>query len=125
MVRKFLERTVVMTISDLSHEQKLALVALLELFTMADGVVYENELKEINVVANALGDEEYRSLLEEAESHFSDVEMLKASLETIKEREAQELIFGLLLEDVMSAPGIPRSSAMLDWLKDTWKIEVR
>ena len=113
-----------MTLTGLSHEQKLALVALLELFAMSDGVVSEGEVKQINRIAEGLGDEEYRELMNEADTHFEDVEMLKESLLTIKERAARELIYGILMEEVMSAPTTAHSPELLDWLKSEWDIEV-
>jgi hypothetical protein len=114
----------VMTISGLSYEQKLALVALLELFVMADGEVTEGEIKEINQIAEALGDEEYRELMNEADSRFKDIENLKELLKTIKERAARELIYGLLLEEVMTAPSPAKIPDILDWIKNEWQIEV-
>lgn len=113
-----------MTISGLSYEQKLALVALLELFVMADGEVTEGEIKEINQIAEALGDEEYRELMNEADSRFKDIENLKELLKTIKERAARELIYGLLLEEVMTAPSPAKIPDILDWIKNEWQIEV-
>ena len=113
-----------MTLSGLSYDQKLGLVALLELFAMSDGVVTEGEAKQINKIAEGLGDEEYRELMEEADSRFEDVGMLKSSLETIKERAARELIYGLVMEEVMSAPATTHSPELLDWLKAEWEIIV-
>jgi hypothetical protein len=114
-----------MTLSQLSHEQKVALVALLELFTMADGTVSEGEAAQINQIAEGLGDAQYRELLDESEQRFNDVEMLKASLLTIQERGARELIYGLLMEEVMNAPSTSHRPELLDWLKDEWSIEVK
>ena len=113
-----------MTLSQLSHEQKLALVALLELFTMADGTVSEGEVAQINLIAEALGDTEYRALLDETETRFADVEMLKASLATVEERAARELIYGTLLQEVMSAPTASHRPELLEWLKVEWSVEV-
>jgi len=113
-----------MTLSQLSHEQKLALVALLELFTMADGRISDGEVAQINQIADGLGDTAYRELLDEAESRFGDVEMLKESLLTIKERGARELIYGLLMEEVMISPTSSPSPEILAWLKQAWSIEV-
>ena len=113
-----------MTLSQLDHEQKLALVALLELFTMADGMISEGEAAQINTIAEGLGDVAYRELLDEAETRFADVDMLKESLLTIKERGARELIYGLLLEEVMNSPAVSPSPELLEWLKDAWAIEV-
>ena len=113
-----------MTISGLSHDEKLALVALLEVLAMADGVVEDTEIQQINRIAEELGDEEYRELLNEADERFKDIEMLKSSLTTIRERAARELIYGLLLEEVMTAPAPGSHTDLLDWLKKTWEIKV-
>ncbi|MBT3192741.1 MAG: hypothetical protein HN341_09330 [Verrucomicrobia bacterium] len=114
-----------MTLSQLSHEQKLALVALLELFTMADGTVSDGEAEQINQIAEELGDAEYRTLLDETETRFEDIEMLKESLLTIRERAARELIYGLLMEEVMNAPTTGHRPELLEWLKAEWAIEVK
>jgi len=113
-----------MTISGLSYEQKLALVALLELFVMADGLVTEGEVKEINQIASELGDAEYRELMNEADARFKGIDNLKELLTTIRERAARELIYGLVLEEVMSAPSPTKVPEILDWLKAEWQIEV-
>ncbi len=113
-----------MTLSQLSHEQKLALVALLELLTMSDGTVSDGEADQINLIAEELGDEVYRELLNESETRFSDVDMLKESLTTIHERAARELIYGLLMEEVINAPSASHRPELLDWLKAEWAIEV-
>ncbi len=113
-----------MTLSGLSHDQKLGLVALLELFAMSDGVISEGESKQINKIAEELGDEEYRELMEETDSQFADIEMLKSWLEAIKERGACELIYGMVMEEVMSAPATVHRPELLDWLKTVWEIKV-
>ncbi len=113
-----------MTLTQLSHEQKLALVALLELFTMADGTVSDGEVAQINRIADGLGDEAYRELLDETAERFADVEMLKASLLTINERAARELIYGFVLEEVMSSPSTTPIPDLLEWLRGEWQIEV-
>jgi len=113
-----------MTLSGLSHDQKLGLVALLELFAMSDGVVSEGETKQINKIVKGLGDEKYRKLIDEADSKFTDVDMLKSWLESIKERGARELIYGLVMEEVMNAPATTPSPELLDWLKAEWDIKV-
>jgi len=113
-----------MTLTELAHEQRLALVPLVELYTMADGMVSDGEAAQINRIAEALGDTEYRELLDETEERFADVEMLKASLQTIQEKGARELIYGLVMEEVMSSPSTTHGPELLDWLKDEWGIKV-
>ena len=113
-----------MTLTELSHEQKLALVALLELFTMADGTVSDGEAAKINQIAEALGDAEYRALLDESEEQFADVEMLKEALQAIHEQGARELIYGLAMEEVMNSPSTTPCPEILGWLRSEWDIQV-
>ena len=114
-----------MTIADLEYAHKLALAALFELVTMADGEVIEPEAEQINRIAGELGEEEYRKLLDKAEEKFTGLEELKAALQAIENQEARETIFGVVLEEVMESPATTRSSDLLDWLKNTWNIEVK
>lgn len=114
-----------MTISDLSREQKVALVALLERVVAADGVVSAAEEKEIGLIAGELGDDAYRALLDEAEACCPDEQALAKYLSGIREQEARELIYGTVLEEVTIDPAAAHSvSELLDWLAATWGIKV-
>ena len=114
-----------MTIADLTYEHKLALAALFELVTMADGEVIDPEAEQINRIAEVLGEEEYRKLLDEAEEKFGGIEELKEALRAVEQQEIREIIFGVILEEVMESPATARSSDLLDWLQNTWNIEVK
>ena len=112
-----------MTISDFSHEQKLALVGLMEAVVMANVTVTEGEQQQIGKVADALGDEQYRLLLEEVEKRFTDMDSLKLFLETVQDTDARELIFGTVWEDAMADPAMTElESDLLNWLAETWHI---
>ena len=69
-----------MTISDLSHDQQVALAALLEWVIASDGVVSAAEGQEIGLIAGELGDDTYRALLDEAEARCPDQRALKDCL---------------------------------------------
>jgi len=113
-----------MTISDLSHKQRIALVALMEAVAMADGSVTEGESSRIGAVAEALGDDEYRRLLNEADERFEDLDHLKQFLETIADRNARELIFGTIWEEAVADPTIVhRESELLQWLSGAWGVD--
>jgi uncharacterized tellurite resistance protein B-like protein len=119
MVRK----EVVMTIADLSHDEKLALVALLEAVAMANTTVTEGEGKGIAAVAESIGDEAYRALLDEVERRFTDTEALKSFLSTIDNKDARNLIYGTVWEASMSDPGRVTSEIdLVNWLGKAWEI---
>jgi len=110
-----------MTFSDLDREQQVALVALVEAITLSDGYVSEGEEGEISKLADALGDEHYRELLEEVNERFPGIDELKAFLETVTDPDSRELIYGTILEETMQSPTAGHGDiALLDWLRDTW-----
>jgi len=114
-----------MTIADLTHDEKVALAALLEMVSMADGEVTEPEAQNLGRIAAALGEDEYRALLDEADEKFDGVEALKEALAAIERQEARELIFGEALAELMESPATHPATELMEWLKTTWKIEVK
>ncbi len=114
-----------MTIDKLSHEEKLGLVALLELVAMSDGTVSDGEIEQINLLAKQLGDDEYRSLLDEADTRFAGVDGLKEFLKDINAPDSQEAIFGFVMEEAQKSPTIGARHGIIDWLASLWGIEIR
>jgi len=113
-----------MDLPNFSAEEKLALVALLKLCVAADGEVSEEELNEIGQVAAALGDEEYRRLVDEADRRFRNDEDLRAFLRTIGRQEARDTIYGVVLEAAASEALQGPEPELLDWLAEAWGIQV-
>ena len=114
-----------MEITDLSHEERLALVAALEAVTLSDGEVSDPEQREIGLIAGQLGDETYRALLDEADPKFPGIEELKRYLEGIQGQQARELIYGMLLEETLAQPAADHArSEFLAWLGQAWNIAV-
>lgn len=111
-----------MTIDKLSHDQKLALVALIELVTLSDGTISEGEEKQIGLISQKLGEESYRALLDETDSRFSSEADLKAFLETIVDRESREAIYGLVMEEVINSPSVVPQRDLLEWLESHWNV---
>ena len=113
-----------MDLGTLTHEQELALVALTEAISISDGTVSESEGASIDDLATALGDEQYRELISEAERRFASIDALKEFLGTIEQRGAQELIYGTVMNEVISGMTIDSGpTELLSWLAATWGIE--
>jgi len=111
------------TINDLTHDQKVALVGLVEAIVLADGLVSETECAGIGKLAEELGDNAYRALLDEVDNRFEDVDALKSFLETIDDQDARELIYGTAWEESMACPDTHHTETeLLEWLKNTWDI---
>jgi hypothetical protein len=113
-----------MTIKELSHEEQIALVALLEAVAITDRDLSEVKEQELGKVAQTLGDEKYRELIAETESRFGDLEDLKPFLKRISNQETRELIYGEVLEEIGPEAAFDRSeSDLLEWLAQTWNIQ--
>ncbi len=114
-----------MTIAELSYDQKLGLVALMRYVIMSNSVVTEGEKTQIDVVADALGDEEYRQLLDDTTDRFADMAALQEYLSAITDQDARNIIFGTIWQESVADPDIKHSeSELLTWLGSAWGIEV-
>jgi hypothetical protein len=114
-----------MQLQELDRDQRVALVALLECFALSDNTISEGEAAEIRLVAETYGDASYRELLDEVESRFEGETELQAFLrDQITDPTARELIFGLVLDLSMSSPVVHPRIDLLDWLRETWAIQV-
>lgn len=113
-----------MSIANLSEDQQIAMMSLLKTVAMADGEVSAGETAEINKIAEELGNERYRTLLDKAEIRFQSMDDLKTFLTSIEDRAARNLIYGTVWEESMADPARePAESELLDWLSKTWDIE--
>lgn len=114
-----------MTLSDLDHEQQVALAALAEAIALSDGEVTEREGDQLGRIARELGEDTYRALLDEAERAFPTVTQLKAFLLTIEDQPARELMYRTAMQEAFAEITFDnRDIDLLDWLARQWDIEV-
>jgi hypothetical protein len=97
-----------MEVTDLTHDERFALVALLEL-----------------VVESVLGAEEYDRLADEANQRFTDEDALKAFVLCVRRQDARELIYGQVLEAAVENGVDKLEAELLDWLAKTWGVRVQ
>jgi uncharacterized tellurite resistance protein B-like protein len=112
-------------LSDLSGDERLALVALLKVAVVADGSVSDEEVEEIGEVVDAFGEDEYRKLVDEVSRRFQTQDDLMSFLETIQRPEAREFIYGFFFEEAASEALRGRESELVDWLAEVWQLEVK
>ncbi len=113
-----------MTISELTHEQLVGLVGLLEAVVMADKTVSEPEQDVLSAIVETIGEEMYRAVLEDADNRFADLDALKVFLQTIDQQDARELIYGTVWQEAVATPSVNHDeSELLSWLASTWKIQ--
>lgn len=114
-----------MTLNELSHDEKLALVALTELVMISDREITDNEVAQVDEVVESLGEAVFQQLAEEAEQRFAERNALKQFLRTIVNPEAREAIYGTVLSESL-ADTIPHETArFLEWLAAEWNVPVR
>jgi hypothetical protein len=113
-----------MELRDLSHEERLALVALLELVIESDSRAADGEVAEVDRVVDALGREEYEALVEEVDRRFPTEDALRAFLPSIARQEARELIYGTALGTAIEDTVDIWESSLLDWLAKLWNVTV-
>jgi hypothetical protein len=113
-----------MELRDLSHEERLALVALLEVVLESDRAVSDGEVADIDRVVGELGRDEYQRLVLEVDRRFPTEDELKAFLPSITRQDARELIFGTVLDTAIEDSLDPRESEFLDWLATLWNVRV-
>jgi hypothetical protein len=113
-----------MELAELNRDEQIALAGLLEFVVLASGHVTEDEHNEIDAIVEALGEDKYRSAVDEVDRRFEDEESMREFLHSITRQEAREVIYGTVMEAAMADSVEGRESALLDWLAVEWKIEV-
>lgn len=114
-----------MELQDLTHDERVALVALVEVVAGSDASVSDDEQDQIAQIAAAFGDEAYRELANEADERFADEEALKTFLGTVQRQEARELIYGTVLAAALPEVIDTHESSLLGWLATAWKVTVQ
>ena len=112
-----------MELADLDHDQRLALVALIEATVSADRRASEEEADTLADISEELGDAEYRRIAIEADGRFKNEDDLRQFLSGVQNQDARELIYGTVLELAMADFVSGRESELLQWLGQIWQVE--
>lgn len=114
-----------MDLHELNGDERVALVALLEMIVASDGEVSRDEQKQIKRLIHAIGEDAYRAAVAEADARFRTDDAARAFLTTIHRPEARELIYEAALEAAMAQAITSREADLLTWLAEQWKLPVR
>ncbi len=112
-----------MELSDLNHDERLALVALIEFIGESQAETTEEDA-EISRAVAILGASAWMRLADEVDRRFHDTEGLKGFLGSIGRSEARALIFEAVLEAGLADGRALRQPDMLDWLRVAWQVEL-
>jgi hypothetical protein len=114
-----------MTLNELTHDEQLALVALVEVAILSDRSLSDEESAQVDSIVEEMGEEAFRGLVDEAESRFVERAELKKFLAGITRPEARELIYGTVLAEALTDT-IPHTEAeFLEWLSREWRIQMQ
>ncbi len=111
-----------MKLTDLNHEEKLALVGFLKIIIQADKEFSEEEAAELNKVAKEMGVPEFKDAVNEAKKLFVKVGDIKEWSKKIDRQPARELIFDILYEVALPGDIVPEEAKVLGWLAKRWEI---
>ena len=114
-----------MELNQLTAEERVALVALLEFVIESNGRVSEDEADRIDAVVGVIGEDAYRQAATEVDRRFAGEEELRAFLPSITRQEARELIYETALEAATSDAIDAHESQLLEWLAGVWQISTR
>ena len=114
-----------MELNELTHDERLALVALVEVVVSSDTEVSASEERQIGNLAAAFGDDAYRALVDEADERFADEDALKQFLTGITRQDARDLIYGTVLDSALPDVIDTHESSLLGWLATTWGVTVQ
>jgi hypothetical protein len=113
-----------MELRELDHDERLALVALLELVLESDRRTVDGEVAELDKVIDALGREEWQQLIAEVDRRFPTEVELQAFLPSIVRQDARDLIYGTALDTAIEDAVDMFESQLLDWLAKLWNVRV-
>jgi hypothetical protein len=111
-------------LKDLTEDETLALVALVQAVAEADTYVTDPEAQNLRGIIRAVGEKKYQAASDEADEKFQDVEDLKAFLKTIDRQEARELIYASALDLSLSDTRVGPEKEVLAWLSRNWNVKV-
>jgi hypothetical protein len=113
-----------MELRELDHDERLALVALLELVLESDRRTVDGEVAELDKVIDALGREEWQQFIAEVDRRFPTEVELQAFLPSIVRQDARDLIYGTALDTAIEDAVDMFESQLLDWLAKLWNVRV-
>jgi len=112
-------------LNELTPEERIALVALIELLAASDARVSEDERAQIGRIATAMGEENYHLAAAEADRRFQGEEDVRSFLVTVGRPAARELIYETALEVAFPEAIDAGESKLLGWLARIWSLNVR
>ncbi len=114
-----------MELTELTPEERVALVGLLEVIVGADRNPSDEEAEQLDRIIAAMGEDAYRRAAEDVDRRFHDEKELRVLLQTIERPEARELIYETAVEAALPDSIESHVSELLGWLAQAWGLTTR
>lgn len=112
-----------MEVSELTHEERLALVGLMKAVIQADRIYSDEESEELRKVAKLFGKEQFQQTVAEARELFRTLSDIKDYAVRVERPEARELMFELLDDLAQQDDLVQEERELLGWLSRQWEID--
>jgi hypothetical protein len=107
-------------LNELTRDELLALVGLLERVVAADSDISDDELEQLQTIIDRIGERTYADAVGELDRRYPNEEGLRALLGTVQRQEARESIWGTVFEAAIPDSIHLRESPFLEWLAKEW-----
>ncbi len=111
-----------MKLTELTNDERLALVGFLKIIIQADKDFSDEEAAELNKVAKEMGVPEFKEAVAQAKKMFVKVADIKEYALKIERQPARNLIFNILHEVALPGEIVPEEAMVLEWLAKKWDI---
>lgn len=112
-----------MTLQELQHDEKVALVALLGLMARLDGSASRDEITLLTRVIAELGEDAYEDVA--ADAAALDDDEIRLAARGVRRPEARAVLFELLYDMAIKQSIVEREAQLLDWLRAEWQLPAR
>ena len=109
-------------LEELTEEELITTIALLDLFAASDGVVAPAEQKVMAKFAKQIGTERYDELQTKLRDREVDEAGVRTLAEGISRPEARATIYGQVFDLAVQETIDPKESELLAWLEKIWEI---
>lgn len=112
-----------MTLEELEHDEKVALVALLGLMARLDGSASRDEITLLTRVIRELGEDAYEEVA--ADAAALDDDGVRQAARDVTRPEAREVLYELLYDMALHESVVEREAELLAWLRTEWQLPAR
>ena len=112
-----------MEIGELKTDERIALMGLLKLIIQADRALSDEEGRELNRVAAAMGPALWKETKKAAMERLKTAADIRQQAGLVTRQPARQLIYDLVFEMALPGSVVDTEKQELDWLVELWAIK--